>query len=77
MLVRQGVRASLGGAAVGCLAALVITRLLVGFLAGVSPFDVVTFGSVAIGLSALVVVAVLVPARRASKLDPAVTLRAE
>jgi ABC-type lipoprotein release transport system permease subunit len=46
-------------------------------LFGVSPMDPLTFGSVALGLSAVALVASYLPARRAARVDPVVALRFE
>ena len=65
------------GALVGSLAARAVAQLLVGFLYGVRPLDVVSFAG---ALAVLVVAAGLasyVPARRAAKVDPTVALRHE
>jgi ABC-type lipoprotein release transport system permease subunit len=65
------------GAAAGLAASLALTRLMRGVLYGVSPTDVLTF-IVVTGLLLLVAaVATLLPARRATRIDPLVALRAE
>jgi ABC-type antimicrobial peptide transport system permease subunit len=64
-------------AAIGVIASLALTRLLASQLAGVRPNDPLTlFGSVALLLVAAAV-ACLVPAFRASRVDPIVTLRTD
>ncbi|HKW47704.1 MAG TPA: ABC transporter permease, partial [Gemmatimonadaceae bacterium] len=65
------------GLAVGLTGALVTTGLLRGLLFGVAPHDPVTLGAVATIIGAVGVVACLLPAVRAAKVDPAVALRAE
>jgi ABC-type antimicrobial peptide transport system permease subunit len=51
-----------------------LTRLMSSLLVGVSLMDPVTFGSVAISLSAAALLASYLPARRAAKVDPVVAL---
>jgi putative ABC transport system permease protein len=53
------------------------TRLLRSFLFGLSPFDPIAYVIVASLLTVVAVVACLVPARRATNVDPMVALRAE
>jgi NhaP-type Na+/H+ and K+/H+ antiporter len=75
MMMRQGIAAPLVGMAVGMLAAAVLTRLMQAFLMGVSPLDPFVFGAVAGILAAAAVLATLVPARRAARVDPVITLK--
>ena len=54
-----------------------LTRLLGSFLVDVSPLDPLTFG-VALGLlGSVALVATFIPARRAARVDPVVTLKTE
>ena len=64
------------GIVVGLAVALVGGRLLSAFLYGISPHDALTFVAVPIVIIAVAVVACLVPARRAAKVDPLTALRA-
>jgi putative ABC transport system permease protein len=77
MVVRQGAILAVIGVLVGILVALGVTRSLSFFLFGVSPFDPLTFGAVAVALLASGLIATYFPARRATKVDPIVALRAE
>ncbi len=65
------------GVGVGLAVAVGATRFIESMLFEVSPFDVATFGTVAIGLAAVAAVAAFVPARRAARLDPVTALRGE
>jgi len=64
------------GVVVGLAVALVAGQLLSAFLYGISPHDALTFVAVPIVIIAVAVVACLVPARRAAKVDPLTALRA-
>ena len=63
------------GIGIGVAGAVVVTRYLTTLLFGVKPIDTVTFVAVAVVLAAVVLVACLVPARRAAKIDPLEALR--
>jgi putative ABC transport system permease protein len=65
------------GVVIGGVGALAATRVLSRFLFEVSTTDPSTFGSTAALLAAVALVAGLVPARRASRVDPVVALRSE
>jgi putative ABC transport system permease protein len=77
MVLRQGMELALAGVAVGLLGALFVSRLMTGLLYGASPHDPLTFVSVTILLSAVALAACLVPARRATNIDPIVALKNE
>jgi ABC-type antimicrobial peptide transport system permease subunit len=74
-VVRDGVRLVAAGAVCGLGAAWVLARVLASVLVGVSPHDPVAFVVAALGIVALGVTAALIPARRASRIDPASTLK--
>jgi putative ABC transport system permease protein len=73
----QGLRLAGYGVVVGIALALVVTRLLRSLLFGTSPTDVFTFAAVATLLVAIAAAASLVPALRASRVDPLIALRDE
>ena len=77
MVLRQGLKLGLTGVAIGVAAALGLTRLLAGFLYGAVPVDAPTLAVSGTLLAAVALAASYIPARRVTKVDPAVTLRAE
>jgi predicted permease len=77
MVLRQAGRMAVIGLVAGLLAAAVLGRLMAGMLFGVSFYDAFTFGSVAVILLAVALVACWIPARRASRVDPIIALRCE
>jgi putative ABC transport system permease protein len=76
-VVGQGLVLALIGLAVGLATAVAAVRLLSDLLFEVSPTDLTTFLTVAGGLALVSLVACLVPARRASSVDPLIALRTE
>jgi len=77
LIVRQGMGLVLAGIIAGLLAAVSLTRLMASLLYGVKPNDVATFGAVALGMATVALAACCVPALRASRVDPAASLRGE
>ncbi len=77
MVVGHGAVLACAGVAAGLVAALAVTRVLSSLLFGVSAVDPYVFGATAIVLAVVAVVASYVPARRAARIDPAISLRYE
>jgi putative ABC transport system permease protein len=77
LIVRNGIALAITGIAIGIGGALALTRFLKTLLFGVTPTDSPTFIAVSIGLFVIAVAACLIPARRATKVDPLVALRYE
>jgi len=77
MMIGEGVRLGAIGIGAGLLLAGATTRLMQGWLFGVSPLDVPTFAGMAAVFAAVALAASYLPARRAASADPAVALRSE
>ena len=77
LVLGEGTRMALLGAAVGVVAAMSLTRLMASELFGVTAHDPLTFAAVAVLLMLVAIAACYIPARRAMKVDPMVALRYE
>jgi len=77
LVVRHGMMMVLGGVALGLAASFALVRFMQSLLFGVSAFDPPTFLAVAGLLIAVALGACLIPARRASAIDPTMALRAD
>jgi predicted permease len=77
LILNDGARIVVVGAALGLLAAVALTRLMARLLYGVSATDPLTFVAVAALLTLVAMAACYVPARRAMRVDPLVALRHE
>ena len=77
MVLGQGIRLAGMGIALGLALAAAVSHLLASLLYGVSPLDPATFGGVIVVMLAAAALATLLPARRATLVDPMVALRHE
>ena len=77
MILRQGMLLAVIGITLGLAAAYGLTRLLTAFLFGVKPVDPLVFAAVPVVLAIVSLMAIWVPASRATRIDPALALRRE
>jgi putative ABC transport system permease protein len=76
-VVVGGMRLVLMSIGIGLVGSLVVTRLIAGLLYQVRPADPITFAGIGLLLAAVALLACYLPARRATRVDPALTLRSE
>jgi ABC-type antimicrobial peptide transport system permease subunit len=76
-VLRRALAMMAGGVVIGVAGALALARLLAGLLYHVQPTDLATFVGSAVLLAGIALVVSLIPAWRATQVDPLVALRAE
>jgi putative ABC transport system permease protein len=77
LILRRGMGLALAGLVIGLAVALLFTRVLESLLYGVKPTDPIVFAGIAVGLVLVALLASWLPARRAARFDPIITLRAD
>jgi putative ABC transport system permease protein len=77
LVLAQGLRRGLVGLAIGVAAAVALGRLLTSQLYGISPTDPLTFVALGGLLLAVTLISTLLPARRATRVDPMIALRSD
>jgi putative ABC transport system permease protein len=77
MIMGNGMKLALIGVALGLVGAFILTRFMATMLFGVAPTDAMTFGGISVLLIAVALLACYLPGRRATKVEPTISLRYE
>jgi putative ABC transport system permease protein len=77
LVLREGLKLTLAGVVIGLAAAAAVTRFMASMLFGVPPIDPLTFAAVAAAVTIIALLALVIPARRAMRLDVMQALRTE
>jgi len=77
LVLREGLAVTLAGVALGLVGALVLSRVMAGYVYGITSTDPLTFAIASLLLTSVALLASYLPARRAAKTDPLVALRYE
>jgi predicted permease len=77
LVIGRGMALAIPGVVIGLLGSLLFTRMMRGLLFGVSPIDPLTFVAIPVLLVSVALLATYIPAQRATRVDPTVSLRSE
>jgi putative ABC transport system permease protein len=77
LVIGRGMALAIPGVLIGLFGSLVFTRMMRGLLFGVRPIDPFTFVAIPMLLVLVALLASYIPARRATRVDPTVSLRSE
>lgn len=77
LVVRQGMALAFSGVTIGLAAAFLLTRLIRSLLFGVEATDPITFAGISLLLLLVTLVASYIPAQRAARIDPLISLRCD
>ena len=77
LVVRQGMVLAFFGVAIGLAAAFLLVRLIRSLLFGVEVTDPITFAGISLLLAMITLLACYIPARRAARIDPMISLRCD
>jgi predicted permease len=77
LVIGRGMALAIPGVLIGLLGGLAFTRMMRGLLFGVSPIDPLTFGAIPVLLVLVALLASYIPAQRATRVDPTVSLHSE
>jgi ABC-type antimicrobial peptide transport system permease subunit len=77
LVLREGLRVTLTGVAIGLATALALSRVMAGYIYGIKSTDPLTFAGAAVLLMLSALAACYIPARRAMRVEPMQALRIE
>ncbi len=77
VVIRRGMELTIPGVFIGLVGAFLLTRVMQSLLFGVKPIDPVTFAAIPLLLTLVALVATYIPAQRATRVDPTISLREE
>lgn len=77
LVLQEGLWVTLSGVVLGLAGALILSRLMAGYVYGISSADPLTFARASLLLAAVALLASCLQARRSARVDPEVTLRYE
>jgi predicted permease len=77
LVVRQGMVLAISGETIGLAAAFLLMRLMRSLLFGVEATDPITFAGISLLLASIALLACYIPAQRAARIDPLISLRCE